>query len=107
MNCPNCDNNITNHIESCPNCGFKLNNSKWVIVTKEYPPNDLIIESLLKSSGIPVKMEKKEVSGFPVTIGPLAEVKILVPDNLIYDAKMIINEFNNDNEETTPPKEEG
>lgn len=104
MNCPNCDNNITNHIETCPTCGFKLNCSKWVTLTKEYPPNDLIIESLLKSSGIPVKLTKREVSGFPVTIGPLAEVKILVPDNFLYEAKTMINNLSN--EETNPPKEE-
>ena len=101
MNCPNCNTNITNHIETCPGCGFKLNYSKWVVIAKEYPPNDMVIESLLKSSGIPVKTTKKEVSGFPVAIGPLAEVKILVPDNYLNDAKIIINDFS-DESETTP-----
>lgn len=106
MNCPNCNNNIANHIETCPWCGFKLNHIKWAVVTREYPPNDIIIESLLKSANIPVRLTKKEVSGFPVAIGPLAEVQILVPDIWVDDAKTIIFEYNSHDQATTPPKEE-
>lgn len=93
MNCPNCATFNPNTIETCPNCGFKFNNISWVTVSKEYPPHDIIIESLLKSAGIPVWLKKREVTGFPVAIGPLAEVIILVPDNYINEAKSIIDEF--------------
>ncbi len=108
MNCPKCQQEIIyNHIETCPNCGCKLNPTNWAVVTKEYPPNDLVIESLLKSAGIPVQVTRREVSGFPVAIGPLAEVKILVPSSLAEDAKTIITDFNNNlNQDTQPPKEE-
>lgn len=106
MYCPVCKNKRINHIETCPKCGFKYKPIKWVVITKEYPPNDMIIESLLKSASIPVKLFKRAVSGFPVAIGPLAEVEILVPENRAKDANIIINDINNDYPDTTLSEDE-
>lgn len=107
MNCPKCNAKITsNYIEACLNCGFKLNHSNWVTITKEYPPNDLIIEGLLKSADIPVQVNRREIAGFPMAIGPLAEVKILVPDFFEAEARKIISEYDIAlNHEEFPPED--
>ncbi len=93
MNCPICNNPYPTQEAKCSQCGFDLNQIKWESIAKTYPPQDIIIESLLSSANIPVRLIKKEVYGFPVVIGPLAEVKILVPEQLINEAKHIINEI--------------
>lgn len=107
MNCPQCKAKIrSTSIETCTNCGFKLNSTNWVVIAKEYAPNDLIIEGLLKSADIPVQLNSKEIAGFPMAIGPLAEVKILVPDSFEAEAKNIISEYNIAlNHEEYPPEE--
>ncbi|NLJ73270.1 MAG: hypothetical protein GX333_09685 [Syntrophomonadaceae bacterium] len=93
MNCPNCGTYCPNNIETCSHCGFKLNNPNWVIISNVCPPNDMIIESILKSANIPVRLQRRGIIGFPVAIGPLAEVRILVPNNYEEEAKNIIDEF--------------
>ncbi|MGI6413830.1 MAG: hypothetical protein ACOXZ5_09395 [Syntrophomonadaceae bacterium] len=78
MHCPNCKETITSHL--CRNCGYDLAKCNWIIVAKLHPPNDIIIESLLKSYQIPFRLIRREVSQFPVSIGPLSEVGIAVPE---------------------------
>ncbi len=64
----------------------------WIRIAKIYPPQDLIVSSMLKSCGIPFKTQRREVSQLPVSIGPLAEVEILVPLNRADEARALIEE---------------
>lgn len=90
MNCPNCGQRLDAKQLTCSSCGYDLNSIPWVLLIKVYPPNDLIVESLLKSYGIPVKVIHHNIPQMPVTVGPLAEVSILVPDQVLADARDLL-----------------
>ena len=79
MNCPSCK----EHMESsrCPSCGYDLSREKWISIKKVYPPDDLVLVSLLRSHGIPVKIQSLEVSQIPVGIGPLLSEYIRTRNN--------------------------
>ena len=70
--------------------GNKSTSESWVTIEKVYPPQDMVIISLLESYGIPVKIQRREISQLPVSIGPLAEVQISVPANLVDEAKTLL-----------------
>lgn len=70
--------------------GSKSTSDAWVTIEKVYPPQDMVINSLLKSYGIPVKIERREISQFPVSFGPLAEVKISVPADRVEEARALL-----------------
>jgi hypothetical protein len=89
MICPYCHQETNDSF--CASCGRDLDSNKWVCIKTVYPPNDIIIESLLTSSGIPVKFINRNISQIPVTIGPAAEVKILVPQEKSQEAALILN----------------
>ncbi|MEN6327376.1 MAG: hypothetical protein ABFD18_14390 [Syntrophomonas sp.] len=81
MNCPNCSNPMPDENYACPDCGFDFNKCSWIVISKVYPPNDIIIESLLKSCDIPVKLFHEAIGPIQgLAIGPLAEVRIAVPE---------------------------
>lgn len=93
MICPQCRQLSDQQHDICPYCGFHIAKAAWTVIRKVYPPDDIIMESLLISQGIPVKLFRKEVAQMPVTIGPLAEVKILVPESLAEDARSILDQL--------------
>lgn len=98
MNCPECKQPLSSAFEDCPHCGFSFKKSPWIIITKVYSPNDIVIESLLKSYGIPVKVSRREIAQMPVNIGPLAEVEIAVPECLVEEARDLLEDtINNSN----------
>ena len=72
--------------------GSKPTSDSWVTILKVYPPQDMVIISLLESYGIPVKIQRREISQFPVSFGPLAEVEISVPANLAEEAGTLLQE---------------
>lgn len=90
MNCPDCKLPLNTN-EICPNCGFDPGKCSWKIIAKVYPPDDIIVDSLLKSFGIPVKTFRKEIPQMPVSIGPLAEVAIAVPEIIAEEARALLN----------------
>lgn len=63
----------------------------WVVISKVYPPHDIIIESLLKSCNIPVQLLRESIGVVQgLSIGPLAEVKIAVPESKAKEAVELI-----------------
>jgi hypothetical protein len=72
--------------------GNKPTSDSWVIIEKVYPPQDMIISSLLESYGIPIKIQRREISQFPVSFGPLAEVEISVPLDRVEEARTLLQE---------------
>ncbi len=95
MDCPNCKIPL-NHEYRCLTCDFDVNDFPWVIIKKVYAPNELIIKSVLESYGIPVKIASKEVAQMPVSIGPLAEAKIAVPESEADTALKLLEELSED-----------
>lgn len=53
--------------------------NKWVVVFVTYDPLEAeIIKALLESGGIPVAVRSSKVSPYPVNVGKIGEIKILV-----------------------------
>ncbi|MDD2372755.1 MAG: hypothetical protein WC109_02155 [Syntrophomonadaceae bacterium] len=77
--------------EDCPH-GNKPTSDSWVTIEKVYPPQDLVISSLLKSYGIPVRILRREIPQLPVSIGPMAEVQISVPADLVEEARTLLQQ---------------
>jgi hypothetical protein len=70
----------------------------WSSIARVYPPQDLVISSMLESCGIPFKLQRREVSQMPVSIGPLAEVEIFVPSAMADEARSLIENYAEDTE---------
>lgn len=51
----------------------------WVTLVQVGPPDDIIIESLLRSQEIPYRTLRHAISQIPLTVGPYAETIIQVP----------------------------
>lgn len=52
---------------------------EWVVVFVAYDPIEAeIIKDLLESGGIPVVLRSSKVSPYPVNIGRIGEIKVLV-----------------------------
>lgn len=66
----------------------------WVTISKVYPPHDIVIESLLKFYGIPFRISRREIPQFPFTTGPLAEVTIAVPEDMVDEARDLLEQEN-------------
>jgi cobalamin biosynthesis protein CobD/CbiB len=91
MNCPACQNPLAEGDYLCTRCGFDLSRCPWVVIRKVYPPDDIIFESLLKSLGIPVRLLHEAIgSVYSLNSGPLAEVKIAVPEICARDAQGLL-----------------
>ena len=64
---------------------------KWVVVFTTYDPLEAeIIKDLLESGGIPVIIRSSKVSPYPVNIGKMGEVKILVREEDKETAEKVI-----------------
>ncbi len=79
MQCPRCHLD-TNEQQQCPGCGFDISDSPWVVIATVNPPEDVLLESLIKSFGIPVRLIRSFGSIIGLAVGPLGEVKIAVPE---------------------------
>lgn len=80
MKCPNCEYELLER-DVCPNCGHDLSDFAWVVIATVNPPDDALLESLIKSFGIPVRLIKPLGSVFGLAVGPLGEVKVAVPES--------------------------
>jgi hypothetical protein len=64
---------------------------KWVVVFTTYDPLEAeIIKDLLESGGVPVIIRSSKVSPYPVNIGKMGEVKILVREEDKETAEKVI-----------------
>lgn len=68
-----------------------LSKSGWKVIAVVSPPNDVVMESLIQSFGIPVRLFHESIgSVFGLSIGPLAEVKIAVPEAYAEEAQQLL-----------------
>lgn len=93
MYCPKCSSPIDNNL-ACPQCGWDWSKVQWVLLGRFGPPSHVIIASLLHSQQIPVKTINQEVAGFPLSIGPLSETLIFIPEPCLEEARNLINMTN-------------
>lgn len=63
---------------------------RWVILVQVLPPNNIIIESLLRSQGIPYRIKDKGISQMPMAVGPFAETVIMVPEEWEGEARQLL-----------------
>ena len=64
---------------------------KWVVIFTTYDPLEAeIIKDLLESGGIPVIIRTSKVSPYPVNIGKMGEVKLLVREEDKDEAEKVI-----------------
>ncbi|MDD2510618.1 MAG: hypothetical protein PHP26_06365 [Syntrophomonas sp.] len=66
----------------------------WITISKVYPPDDIVIESMLKFYGIPVRISRREIPQLPFSTGPLAEVIIAVPEEMVEEARDLLESEN-------------
>lgn len=62
----------------------------WVTLVRVLPPDDIIIESLLRSQEIPYRIERNPISQIPVSVGPFAEAVIMVPQSYEAEARSLL-----------------
>jgi hypothetical protein len=71
---------------------------EWVVVFVTYDPIEAeIIKDLLESGGIPVVLRSSKVSPYPVNIGKMGEIKVLVREEDKETAEKVIEGRNDDN----------
>jgi len=74
----------------------KGQHEKWVVIFTTYDPLEAeIIKDLLESGGIPVVVRSSKVRPYPVNIGKIGEVKILVREEDKAEAEKVIEEGQN------------
>ena len=70
---------------------MKEQNEKWVVVLTTYDPIEAeIIKDLLESGDIPVVLKSSKVSPYPVSVGKMGEIKILVREEDKEEAEKVI-----------------
>ncbi len=80
--------------------GKKKKNEEWVeiLVTYDYIEAE-IIKELLESGGIPVVLRSSKVTPFPVNVGKIGEIKVLVKNG---DKQMAEKVIEGDNKNNSP-----
>ena len=90
MNCPECNNPVYDSNQPCSKCGLNLSDSAWVVIATVSPPDDVLMEGLIQSFGIPVRLIHSVGSVFGLSVGPLGDVKIAVPEAYASKAKELL-----------------
>lgn len=64
----------------------------WVSVSEVYDPEEaFLIIGLLEAAGVPVKVDRESAGElFGLTVGPLARINILVPNEQKLDAERLL-----------------
>jgi hypothetical protein len=75
------------------NQGVFMRDERWTVVLVTYDSIEAeIIKDLLESGGVPVVLRSSKVSPYPVNIGKIGEIKILVRDEDKEIAEKLIKE---------------
>jgi hypothetical protein len=74
-----------------------MSNIEWSVVDKVSGSAIAgILKGMLEAQGIKVVLSQEGVgeSVFPVSVGPLSEIEILVPSSQLSDARQILEDYN-------------
>ncbi len=70
-----------------------MKDEDWSVVFVTYDSIEAeIIKDLLESGGIPVVLRSSKVSPYPVNVGKIGEIKLLVKDSDVEIAEKLIRE---------------
>ena len=70
-----------------------MRDERWTVVLVTYDSIEAeIIKDLLESGGVPVVLRSSKVSPYPVNVGKIGEIKILVRDEDKEIAEKLIKE---------------
>ena len=73
---------------------------EWVAILITYDPLEAeMVKDLLESGGIPVVLRSSKVTPYPVNIGKIGEIKVLVREEDKETAEDVIKSGNDDNSE--------
>jgi Putative prokaryotic signal transducing protein len=71
---------------------------EWVAILITYDPLEAeMVKDLLESGGIPVVLRSSKVTPYPVNIGKIGEIKVLVREEDKETAEDVIKSGNDDN----------
>ncbi len=72
-----------------------MENEKWVVVYNEYGRlSGEMIRILLESRNIPVHLNQEGAgAAYGLTVGPLGNVSVLVPESHLVDARQLLEEY--------------
>lgn len=94
MNCAICKYPLNPQSPGCPNCGHvnRPGPQDWVTLKTVYPPEDIFLKGMLESFGIPVRLLREAIGPVQgLTLGPLAEVKVMVPCHHQEQARILLD----------------
>lgn len=90
MLCIKCQSEFPDGLKACPHCGQPLPKT-WLVLRTVYPPESDLLKGLLESCGIPVLIRREAIATVQgLTLGPLAEIKVLVPQEKLDEAKAVL-----------------
>jgi len=74
-----------------PHSNSDEHNSNWTVIAVVSPPEDVVLESLLQSFGIPVRLIHEAIgSVFGLSVGPLGQIKVAVPEAYADEAQQLL-----------------
>ncbi len=73
---------------------MKDRKDKWVTLRITYGPLEAeMIKDILESGGIEVVVRSSKVSPYPVNVGKIGEIKILVREKDLEDAEKVLSQI--------------
>jgi hypothetical protein len=73
---------------------MKDKEDRWVTLRVTYEPLEAeMIKDILESGGIEVVVRSSKVSPYPVNIGKIGEIKILVRETDLEDAERVLSQI--------------
>jgi len=77
---------------NCSQCNSDGNNNNWTVIAVVSPPEDAVIESLLQSFGIPVRLVHEAIGTvFGLSVGPLGQIEVAVPESYADEALQLLD----------------
>lgn len=78
-------------MDMCPGSWERKMSEEWVEILVTYDSTEAeIIKDLLESGGIPVVLRSSKLTSFPVNVGKIGEIKVLVREEDKEQAEGII-----------------
>ncbi|MGE5370409.1 MAG: putative signal transducing protein [Solirubrobacterales bacterium] len=90
MKCEHCGTILSPGVSTCPGCHAPVTED-WLCLRVVFPPEDAVLKSMLEDFGIPVLLKYEGIAPVQgLTIGPLAEVRVLVPAARFEEAEALL-----------------
>ena len=85
-------------MDMCPGSWERKMSEEWVEILVTYDSTEAeIIKDLLESGGIPVVLRSSKLTSFPVNVGKIGEIKVLVREEDKEQAEKILKDSEGEN----------